>query len=184
MQVKKYCPAANDAASIAETLLGDGLLRRLVEEVVELGHVGDLQPGAYTSAAAFTDSTVAAAAALSNFAPTLGKSTKTRSPSFSCAKGVIPTVATSPSSRSHSWSLVYLEPCNVFGGDHRGFALVRVAPQEALTSIFFAGFCASGFLGRVTVRTPFLNAASILSASTSSGICMRRSNEPYRRSER
>ena len=41
-----------------------------------------------------------------------------------------------------------------------------------MTSIFFAGFCASRFLGSVTVSTPFLKLASILSASTLSGTSM------------
>ena len=41
--------------------------------------------------------------------------------------------------------------------------------QVALTSIFLAGFCASTVFGSVTFSTPFLNAASILSASTPSG---------------
>ena len=38
--------------------------------------------------------------------------------------------------------------------------------QPPLTSIFLTGFWASGFFGSVTLRTPFLNVASILSAST------------------
>src|SRR5215813_13477983 len=62
--------------------------------------------GAYTSEAALTDSTTAAAAPCSGRAPGAGSSTKTRSPSCSCAWSVIPTVATSPSIRSHSWSSV------------------------------------------------------------------------------
>jgi hypothetical protein len=44
-----------------------------------------------------------------------------------------------------------------------------MAPHPALTSIFFACFCASAFLGSVTVSTPFLKLASILSGSTLSG---------------
>src|SRR5260221_12436455 len=47
--------------------------------------------------------------------------------------------------------------------------------QAALTSIFFASFCASGFLGNVTLSTPFLKAASILSVSMPSGILKLRS---------
>src|SRR5262245_6687130 len=62
--------------------------------------------GAYTSEAALADSTTAAAAPFSGRAPGVGNSTKTRSPSCSCAWSVIPTVATSPSIRSHSWSSV------------------------------------------------------------------------------
>jgi hypothetical protein len=50
--------------------------------------------------------------------------------------------------------------------------------QAALTSIFFAGFCASAFLGNFTVSTPFLKIASILSASTLSGSSKLRWNEP------
>lgn len=51
-----------------------------------------------------------------------------------------------------------------------GPAIVLVfACQAALTSIFFAPFCASAVFGTVTLRTPFLNDASILSASIPSG---------------
>src|SRR5262249_16047847 len=62
--------------------------------------------GAYTSEAALTDSTTAAAAPFSDRAPGVGNSTKTRPLSCSCAWSVIPTVATSPSIRSHSWTSV------------------------------------------------------------------------------
>jgi hypothetical protein len=61
-------------------------------------------------------------------------------------------------------------------------ATVGLIYYAALTSIFFAGFCASAFLGSVSVSTPFLKLASILSASTPSGISKRRSNEPRLRS--
>src|SRR5262249_30644506 len=47
-----------------------------------------------------------AAAPFFGRAPGAGNSTKTRSPSCSCAWSVIPTVAISPSIRSHSWSCV------------------------------------------------------------------------------
>jgi hypothetical protein len=53
--------------------------------------------------------------------------------------------------------------------------------HAALTSIFFAGFWASAFLG-FTVSTPFLKVASILSASTLSGSSKLRWNEPNLRS--
>ena len=56
--------------------------------------------------------------------------------------------------------------------------------QAALTSIFFAAVCASGFFGNVTVSTPFLKLASILSVSTLSGTWKERSNEPKFRSRR
>jgi hypothetical protein len=45
-------------------------------------------------------------------------------------------------------------------------------------SIFFVGFCASTLFGRAMVRTPFLKLASILSASTPSGMAKVHSNEP------
>jgi hypothetical protein len=48
----------------------------------------------------------------------------------------------------------------------------------ALTSIFFVSFCASGVLGSITVSTPFLKLASILSTSTPSGTLKFRSNAP------
>jgi hypothetical protein len=50
--------------------------------------------------------------------------------------------------------------------------------QAAFTVIFFAGFCASALFGIVTVRTPFLKLASILSASTPSGTWNERWKEP------
>jgi hypothetical protein len=43
------------------------------------------------------------------------------------------------------------------------------ASQEAFTVIFFSAFCASDTFGSVTVSTPFLKLASILSVSTPSG---------------
>ena len=58
----------------------------------------------------------------------------------------------------------------------------RLSYQAALTSIFFSGFCASGFFGRVTLSTPLLNVASILLASTVSGTWKQRSKEPKCRS--
>ena len=41
--------------------------------------------------------------------------------------------------------------------------------HTALTVIFFSAFCASALLGKVTMRTPFLKFASILSVSTPAG---------------
>ena len=56
--------------------------------------------------------------------------------------------------------------------------LLELQVQAAgLTSIFFSGLIASAFLGSVTVSTPFLNLASILSRSTLSGSAKQRSNE-------
>ena len=58
------------------------------------------------------------------------------------------------------------------------------AYAAALTSIFFSALMASGFLGSLTVRIPFLKLAPILSVSTPSGTAKRRSKEPKRRSWR
>ena len=56
-------------------------------------------------------------------------------------------------------------------GTPRDLAAETESDQAAaLTSIFFAGFCASAFFGSVTVSTPFLKLASILSVSTPSGM--------------
>jgi len=57
-------------------------------------------------------------------------------------------------------------------------------PYADLTSIFFSGLMASGFLGSLTLRIPFLKLASILSVSTPSGTAKWRSKEPKRRSWR
>ena len=58
------------------------------------------------------------------------------------------------------------------------------ADQPPLTSIFLTGFWASGVFGSVTVSTPFLKLASILSNSTVSGTRSERVKEPKRRSLR
>src|SRR5262249_21372033 len=50
--------------------------------------------------------------------------------------------------------------------------------QTFLIAIFFSLFCACAVFGSVTVRTPFLKLASILSASTLSGTPNERWNEP------
>src|SRR5688572_4825389 len=65
--------------------------------------------GAYTSEAALTDSTTAQASPAASFLPASGTSTKTRSPSASCAWSVMPT-STLPSgnARIHSCFFVYL----------------------------------------------------------------------------
>lgn len=56
--------------------------------------------------------------------------------------------------------------------------------QAALTEIFFSALWASAVLGSLTVSTPLVKFASILSASTPSGSWNERWKEPYRRSER
>ena len=50
--------------------------------------------------------------------------------------------------------------------------------HAALTVIFLAVFWESAFFGKVTVSTPFLKLASILSGSTLSGTWKERWNEP------
>src|SRR5439155_4540889 len=60
------------------------------------------------SEAAFTDSTTPRLENCRTVAPFSGSSTKTTSPSCSCAKCVMPMVTTSPSARTHSCSLEYL----------------------------------------------------------------------------
>jgi hypothetical protein len=65
-------------------------------------------------------------------------------------------------------------------GGYPGTLLHRRKGDQAaaLMSIFFAGFCASAFFGSVTVSTPFLKLASILSVSTPSGTRKKRWNDP------
>src|SRR6058998_1854555 len=60
------------------------------------------------SDAAFTDSTTPRLENWRTVAPFSGSSTNTTSPSCSCAKCVMPIVATPPSVRTHSCSLEYL----------------------------------------------------------------------------
>src|SRR2546426_10129964 len=60
------------------------------------------------SEAALTDSTTPRLENWRTVEPFSGSSTKTTSPSCSCAKCVMPIVATSPSARTHSCSLEYL----------------------------------------------------------------------------
>src|SRR5687768_15986290 len=65
------------------------------------------ETGAKRSLTALTDSTTPNGFASSRARPVSGNSTKTMSPSWSAAYWVIPTVASSPSTRIHSWSRVY-----------------------------------------------------------------------------
>ena len=53
-----------------------------------------------------------------------------------------------------------------------------------MIAIFFSLLTALGVFGSVTVSTPFLKFASILSASTTFGMRNERLNDPYRRSDR
>src|SRR5208282_6022037 len=59
------------------------------------------------SLAVLTDSTTAAASPLLNCLPVSGSSTKTMSVNSCWAWSVMPTVAVSPLTRTHSWDLVY-----------------------------------------------------------------------------
>src|SRR5215213_2895182 len=70
--------------------------------------------GAYTSETALTLSTVPKESPASKVAPSSGNSTKTTSPSSSWAWSEIPTVAVSPSVRTHSWLLVYCRSWGTF----------------------------------------------------------------------
>ena len=60
------------------------------------------------SDAALTDSTTATDSPLAILRPACGTSTNTTSPSCSWAYWLMPTVPTSPSTRIHSCSLLYL----------------------------------------------------------------------------
>src|SRR6266513_1801017 len=66
------------------------------------------------SLAVFTDSTTATASPALTFRPTAGTSTNTTSVSSCCAWSVIPTVATSPLTRTHSCELAYLRSDGTF----------------------------------------------------------------------
>jgi hypothetical protein len=57
-------------------------------------------------------------------------------------------------------------------------AVNGTGPHALLMAIFCSLFCASGLFGSVTVSTPFLKCASILSASTPSGTPNERWKEP------
>src|ERR1051325_10637237 len=61
------------------------------------------------SLAVFTDSTTAHASPALTLRPTAGNSTKTTSVNSCWAWSVIPTVATSPATRTHSWDLAYFK---------------------------------------------------------------------------
>src|SRR4030067_98290 len=66
------------------------------------------ETGAYTSAAAFTDSTTATSSPALSLRPTAGVSTNTMSPSSSCACWVMPMLMVpSASLLTHSWEAVY-----------------------------------------------------------------------------
>src|SRR5262245_42130783 len=111
--------------------------------------------GAYTSEAALTDSTTAAAARFSGRAPCVGNSTNTRSASCSCAWSVIPTVPTSPSIRSHSWSSVNVNiAIDLRGSISVAFVAMRDERQIAdpQRNAFSAYFAKNSFTGRRRVR--------------------------------
>src|SRR4051812_10294403 len=71
------------------------------------------------SLAVFTDSTTAQASPALNIFPTGGNSTKTTSVSSCWAWSVMPMVAMSPLTRTHSWVLAYLRSAGMF--DMAGF---------------------------------------------------------------
>src|SRR5438874_4688296 len=95
------------------------------------------------SDAAFTDSTTPRLENWRTVAPFSGSSTKTTSPSCSCAKCVMPIVATSPSARTHSCSLEYLRSS--------GTVLMSASPPFAW-NLFLAG--ASPLPPRVSLLPP------------------------------
>src|SRR5438445_3005179 len=116
------------------------------------------------SDAAFTDSTTPRLENWRTVAPFSGSSTNTTSPSCSCAKCVMPIVATSPSARTHSCSFEYWR-----------------LSGTVLTS--FPSFCTSGSL-----RSP--PAVSSLRSSTvkrclhyRSGNVLSANADPQRRSD-
>src|SRR2546428_2555765 len=65
------------------------------------------ESGAVTSETAFTDSTSPYEASFATVEPSVGGSKCTSSPSASWANQVIPSTASSPSTRAQSWSLWY-----------------------------------------------------------------------------
>src|SRR5262245_53312979 len=70
------------------------------------------------------------------FAPTLGSSTKTTSPSCSWANAVMPTRARSPSTLAHSCSRVYLSSAGTFAID---FSLGLLGMRGMEGSLHHAG---------------------------------------------
>src|SRR5258708_25070692 len=87
------------------------------------------ETGAYSSETALTDSTVPKLVPFCTCAPILGSSTKTMSPSDSCAWSVIPTVPVFPWICIHSCSLVYLQSL--------GYAILCLCP--CLRGLCFLG---------------------------------------------
>src|ERR1700690_3154094 len=83
------------------------------------------------SLAVFTDSTTAQASPAFTFRPLSGSSTKTMSVSSCWAWSVMPTVAVSPLTRTHSWDLVYLRS--------EGTLLINLSPAD------YAGYADSQF---------------------------------------
>src|SRR6184192_168945 len=83
------------------------------------------------SAAAFTDSTTPATSPFLSVRPTSGRSTKTTSPSASCACCVMPTVAASWSSMLiHSWSGVYMVVMGACSWGVRGRSAAEIAMRR------------------------------------------------------
>src|ERR1019366_6178353 len=65
------------------------------------------------SLAVLTDSTTAQASPALTLRPTAGSSTNTMSVSSCCAWSVMPTVAVSPLTRTHSWVLAYFKSAGI-----------------------------------------------------------------------
>ena len=64
------------------------------------------------------------------------------------------------------------------GNRHGPVPVTGAAAYSALTEIFFISFIALAVLGRLMLRTPFLNSAFTLSGSISEGSGIIRLNEP------
>src|SRR5512138_3532927 len=80
------------------------------------------------SLAVFTDSTTAQVSPAFSWRPTVGSSTNTTSVSSCCAWSVMPTVATSPARRTHSWDLAYLRSagtCVLMGNQLSGVLAIN-----------------------------------------------------------
>src|SRR5690242_8352556 len=102
--------------------------------------------GAKRSETALTDSTTPNAWWAVTLAPTFGSSTKTTSPSCSCANSVMPTRTRSPSRLAHSCSRVYLRSAGTFAIGRSPLLSAVGVPAQGSGARRSGDHCARSFL--------------------------------------
>src|SRR5687767_4464139 len=101
------------------------------------------------SLAVLTDSTTAHESPVFSFRPTAGNSTNTTSVSSCCAWSVMPMVATSSSTRTHSWDFAYFKSGGIFelinqpASFPTGGTYLHLIFQQHQDGFWYSGFLAT-----------------------------------------